>query len=346
MTKYSGTRTILACLVALLIAPIAAPADPVVGQVNTPVAKTKRAVPAAKQMNTPMTRRVDTPSVALQSFATEAPTEACLYDDDYSTGANNNGTTFCSKKLGYQDLPPERQGRISAANVPEGYVLVLYAGPGQSGATCRVAGRNAGLDPTCNDMARGISLQSATSSQTAQVEQDRQRRVNQTASQGEGFAPQIERDRVAAAAANEARAARERQAQADRDAQAAAQVAVPQNGSPNLPPCAVKVYESDGGAFSSLSGATETCYAPRFSATYVGNALNDDIERVDVNSRYIVFIGYEHANFAGRSVRLTCGEYELTSDPENEISSVRVEVLSAPVSCGRTGRRIINNWTQ
>lgn len=352
MKKYVGTTAIVACFAIALTAPISAPADPVVGQLSAPVAKTKRVAPAAKRSNTPVTRRADGPPMTPQNFATEAPEQVCVYDDDYSTGANNNGTTFCSKKLGYQDLPPERQGRISAADVPEGYVLVLFAGPGQNGATCRVAGRNAGLDPACNDMARGILLENATATQSAQVEQDRQRRVNQAASQGEGFAPQIERDRLAAVAANNARAAEERNAlsrliqegRREADARAAEEAA---NGPARS---ARKEALSRGNAVTFLS--TDGPYPDTFSEKgvahdmpYLGAQWNDEIEVIKILEPEIKIIGFEHVNYGGRRIELTCGEWELIGDPENEISSIKIEYMERG---GNTycppGRQEVRSW--
>jgi hypothetical protein len=351
MKNQLFTTTFAACLTIALAAPIAAPADPVVGQVSAPAAKTKRVVPAATRMNTPVIRRVDTQPLAIRAFATEAPAEACVYDDDYSTGANNNGTTFCSKKLGFQELPPERQGRISAANVPEGYVLVLYAGPGQSGATCRVAGLNAGLDPACNNMARGISLESATAAQAAQVEQDRVRRNFEAAPQSEGFAPQIERDRLAAVAAHDARAAEEREAlsrmrQTDRkeaDARDAAAADYEQRRMAHRPVraaslaasggCIVKTSTSDGGIIGEYFGPSEQRWTFPAHFGVVGGGDDNDIEYVEIISPYVRVTFFKDPNYRGPSITLGCGKYELIDEPENEISSLIVELLDFPETC-------------
>jgi hypothetical protein len=350
MKSHLRTCVVVSFTIALA-APITAPADPIVGQVSAPVAKTKRVVPAATRMNTRVTRPVETPPLAIRAFATEAPAETCVYDDDYSTGANNNGTTFCSKKLGFQELPPERQGRISAANVPEGYVLVLYAGPGQSGASCRVAGLNAGLDPACNNMARGISLESATAAQAARVEQVRVRRNFEAAPQGEGFAPQIERDRLAAVAAHEARAAEEREAlsrmrQRDRqeaDARDAAAADYEQRRMAHRPvraaslaasgECPVKTSSSDGGIIGEYFGPNEWCWTYPAHLSTVGAKYDNDIEYVEIISPYVRVTLFKDPELRGPSITLGCGKYELIDEPENEISSLIIELLDFPETC-------------
>jgi hypothetical protein len=378
--------TIVVCLGIALAIPLAAPADPVVGQVSAPVVKTKRVVPVAKRMNTPVTRRVDTPPLALQNFATEAPAEACVYDDDYSTGANNNGTTFCSKKLGYQDLPPERQGRISAANVPEGYVLVLYSGLGQTGLSCRLVGPNAGVVPTCNNMARGILLErnvgAARAAQQADARRQEQESLANANGDGAAWAASVKAQQEAAAAeeaarqaAHDARAAEEREAlsrmrqrdrqEADaRDAAAAlerqrvaAEEAARAASAAKLAVivdrekgCLVTVGSSDWKMV--VSDGRERCV--NASMPYVGDAWNDDIETVRFLLNFaqgdVAVTLYEHANYQGRSLRLICGRYELIDDVENEVSSIKIEILPAFVNCrdmGRDGETLkVYDWDQ
>jgi hypothetical protein len=369
MKNQLFATTIVACLAVALAAPIAAPADPIAGQVSAPVAKTKRVVPAVARMNTPVTRAVGS-RLSSRLVPTEAPAEACVYDDNYSTGANNNGTTFCSKKLGYQELPPERQGRTSAANVPDGYVLVLYAGPGQSGATCRLVGSNAGVNPSCDNMARGISLERNVGAAQAAQQEDARRQAQETnalaTASGAAWAANVKAQQEAAAAeeaarqaAHDARAAEEREAlsrmrqrdrqEADaRDAAAAVErqrVAAEEAGKSertrileqlvaNANGCLVSVSRSTPGI---LTGTPEsTCINE--STQNIGNSWNDDIEWVWFSvprydpSRIVVTL-FENENYQGRSLRLICGNYKLAGEVGDEVTSIKIEILPTPMTC-------------
>jgi hypothetical protein len=71
--------------------------------------------------------------------------------------------------------------------------------------------------------------------------------------------------------------------------------------------------------------------------------MNDDIETVIVGKNTRVVL-YEDANFQGRSLTLTCGEYELIGDPENEVSSIKIFYDPNPnVSCSGLSVEI-RNW--
>jgi hypothetical protein len=76
---------------------------------------------------------------------------------------------------------------------------------------------------------------------------------------------------------------------------------------------------------------------------------NDDIEALRVTTEEVTVTLYEHANFQGRKIVLTCGSYELIGDPENEISSMKVEFreteVTKPHGCTHDQkRRPITSW--
>jgi hypothetical protein len=81
----------------------------------------------------------------------------------------------------------------------------------------------------------------------------------------------------------------------------------------------VKLYTTDGDYPDTLTLKNFGNY-PNLPEKY-----NDDIETVLVMYDDIIVTLYEHANFQGRSVRLSCGYYEMIGDPENEFSSVKIE---------------------
>jgi hypothetical protein len=68
------------------------------------------------------------------------------------------------------------------------------------------------------------------------------------------------------------------------------------------------------------------------SRSRLGGNFDEDIEAIDVYGQFTEVIGYENPNFTGRTVTLRCGHYELIGDPENEISSIRVQVAVRPTA--------------
>jgi hypothetical protein len=322
-----------ACLTIALAAPITAPADPIVGQVSAPVAKTKRVVPPALPIDRAISApRSVTATPRLTTFIGQATIDACVYDDDYSMGATNTGTTFCTRQLAYQTLPEPRLRKTSAANVPPGYILSLYARNGNNDliVQCELHGPRPALGPWCNDLAEGISIRRATQADMdAATARENELRdfYYRLKGPGEGFAPDIARRAKAEAEAK--RVAAERHA-----AQVEAFASfVRENAN-----CVLDVLASDNWALLGRTG--RQCYNESLSS--LGDVWNDDFEIVGVgtgrSSRAVVTL-YEHVNYQGRSLRLTCGNYELIGDVENEVSSLKIEMLSAPVACPARGVR-------
>jgi hypothetical protein len=358
MKKSFFVYATVTSLTFLLAHPIGAPAQgvdaPVArGPSTAPVAKTKR--PAATQLAPSVTGRVGS-RLGARLSPTTAPSEACVFDDNYSTGATNNGTTFCTNKLGYQELPAARQGRISAATIPQGYTLVLYERLDKTGRSCRLIGDNAGLDPTCDDMARAISLEADTAATLAQAQNEKAR--TEQASQaravrsGQSWANNVEQARQAQLAEQRAQQEREarreaaraesvrieterRQAEEAANLEKAQHLKILQEQSFG---CLLMVVRSDGEAI--FSSSEQTCINE--STPYVGDSWNDDIETFRYwhwsgSSRLVVTL-YEHSDYQGRSLRLVCGTYELIGDVENEVSSIKLEILPAPVPCFNGGQ--------
>jgi hypothetical protein len=110
-------------------------------------------------------------------------------------------------------------------------------------------------------------------------------------------------------------------------------------------------YSEDDGSFSSIvtEGLGEgvkdyPCLESGKAYKYVGGDLNDDIETVLVQGKHTEVTLYEHDNFQGRSVTLTCGRYELIDDPENEVSSISSRVLDEPQRCNMAIKQEVTNW--
>jgi membrane protein involved in colicin uptake len=247
-------------------------------------------------------------------------------------------------------------------------VLVLYSGLGQTGLSCRLVGPNAGVVPTCNNMARGILLErnvgAARVAQQADARRQQQEALASANADGAAWAASVKAQQEAAAAeeaarqaAHDARAAEEREAlsrmrqrdrqEADaRDAAAAAErqrvaaeeaaraasaavLATLVNESHD---CLVTIRSTD--AYVSLNSRARCVNQ---SMSFVGENWDNDIEVIRFGnlhgfSRLVVTL-YEDPNFRGRSARLVCGNYELIGDVENEVSSLKIEILPANVNC-------------
>jgi hypothetical protein len=311
MKKYQNYLFICLAAVAGLAITTNAPAQPTSPDLSSPRAKTGPTIPLDRAITGPrLTGRLPSPLM---------PTEACLFDDSYATGATNAGTTFCTRQTGFQVLPPERQGKISAVNVPVGYILTIFSQPNGTGNSCRLVEDHAGIEPPCDNMARSITLARGTAQQIAAVKVEQtNRQIGATNS--DEFAPGRKAIQEAAA----------RQAAAE---------ALQRTNITNAGPCPVELLSTDG------PNPNRRCVGIGQSIAYVGDNWNDDIERVRVNSPYAQMIGYEHANFTGRRIHLMCGDWELIGDPENEISSVRVEYVSLgdEIFCN-PGKQEMRRW--
>jgi hypothetical protein len=106
--------------------------------------------------------------------------------------------------------------------------------------------------------------------------------------------------------------------------------------------CLVMLSESDDGGLSGLGGLDSRCV--NYSAKYIGDEWNDDVEIVHVKHPRAQVTLYEAANYGGRSVRLTCGRYELVGDPEDTVSSYVIEIMPQPVACNNKGTTIVESW--
>lgn len=338
MTKllWAGAVASMAC-VALAI-PIAAPADPVASQVSAPVAKFKRASPKTAPVDRGLTTRdIGARTKRQPKVYGQAPEEACVFDDEFSSGAANIGTTFCTRQIGHQFLPEARRKKISAVQVPPGYVMFLYGNNsnGEYVIFCEVHGVRPALGPWCDNVAEGISLTPATEAQM-QVATANENEVRDAyyrlQSQGEGFAPDIARR--ASAEAEAKRRAAEIEATQVRDYAAF----VSENRD-----CVVKVRAY---GFIDIFGSDRR-QCVNVSTPNLGDAWNDAINFVTVGDfqqrgRAVVTL-YQHINYQGASIRRTCGFFTLADVVVDEVSSIKIEILPQAVPCTMT-RQEIHYW--
>jgi hypothetical protein len=222
---------------------------------------------------------------------------------------------------------------------------VLYERLDKSGKTCRYAGINAGLDAPCDDMARAISLETDTLDTLAQEEADKARRRAEVAANDPGFAPNIERDRAKA------------------KAELGAGRGVDQTSLDRLEALSEAMYgtllraqqlEDSAKAQSVMFQSTDSSfgqYMYKFGETQempsLGATWNDEIEVITITDPAIKVIGFEHENFRGRQIELTCGEWELIGDPENEISSIKIIfIVDGQNTYCPPGRQEVRQWTR
>jgi hypothetical protein len=283
------------------------------------------------------------------SAAQIADQEVCLFQN-----ANFGGWKFCTNLKGLQTLPSRYIGQTTSMRVPDGYLLRLYQREDRTGVQCVFYGQVGQVSRDCDNMTAAISFETDPEWPAKQAAAQRQRDLEEAeaarqqqraerdaeAARAAAFA---QREREAAQARAQAIIDRDRGVQEARNAEQAQKRAARDESLARMYGCLIYVKESDGGEFARWGGAETRCFDVS-STAYVGNDWNDDIEMIRVENPYIVFIGYEHANFQGRSVRLTCGQYELTGDPEDEISSVRVELLENPITCKTGPTLMVRSW--
>jgi hypothetical protein len=77
----------------------------------------------------------------------------CLYETESFRGLKS-----CSKQMGFQKVPDNLSGKVSAAFIPEGYVLKLYNNNDGTGRSCTVKGDVKNLSDNCNNMASSMAL--------------------------------------------------------------------------------------------------------------------------------------------------------------------------------------------
>jgi hypothetical protein len=337
----------------------AAPQPPTTAPPQTPAAATPTpSLNGNMAIRAPALRQV-------QRFGTLQiqPTPAQIADQDVCLfqNANFDGWKFCTNLKGLQALPTRYVRQATSMTVPDGYLLRLYQRADRSGTQCVFYGQVGAVSPECDNMTAAISFEpdpewpakqaaAQRARELAEAEAARQQQRAEREAEAARIVAQEQAERDATLAQARQIIERDRQAQAQREAEAQAQSqsqaqdTQSANLGPYVPECAVLVSESDGGILSDVSGAATQCYNVNVGMTYVGGRLNDDIERIEVRSRWVVFIGYEDANFQGRSIRLTCGTYELIGEPENEISSVKIEMLPRAAACGNTAPKPITRW--
>jgi hypothetical protein len=302
-----------------------APAQQVDPSAIGPVAKTKRA-PASRGDVTRIPGGLAKDRMGTIPIVLNAPTEACVYQDAFYAGPS-----FCSKQLAYQELPQSLRGKVSGVSAPDGYQVILYSGTGPSAITCRYIGLHAGLDGGCDDFATGMAIVPHRGRAVALLAEDEQRR---------GAVRTGDQEEVNRIYADNQRRAEERARtegpEASRRARAAREAAEKARQVGLMGSCPVELYSTDG------PNPDKRCLTMDLQLAYVGDDWNDDIERVIVKTPYAMLVGYEHANFQGRRVTIMCGDWELIGDPENEISSLRVEYVSLgdEIYCGDQQREL------
>ena len=162
-------------------------------------------------------------------------------------------------------------------------------------------------DTVCDNMATGMEIQRDVGRAHAQLlaaqqQQGQNAQADQAAINEGGFAPDLERNQAAARAEEAATKRR--------------------NAIAGLGACPVELLSTDGPYPNRL------CLTLGQDRASLVGSWNDDIERIKINSPYLKVVGYEHANYQGNRIELMCGDWELIGDPENEISSIRVEYVS------------------
>jgi hypothetical protein len=219
----------------------------------------------------------------------------CIYPDP-----NMRGAPYCSSQ-NKNLFSPEFRANGSSVKVPEGFRLFLYERPNRTGAVCQFLGDVDFLGDGCDNMASAYAY-----------EPDPGAGARRAAAQAE---------QAAEARNAELIIARRRQTEIETQK-------------------CLATLSTDDGDFNILNplaipralSATSRC-ANEAEVGYVGNSWNDDFEMVKITSAWVRISLYEDANFSGRHLTLTCGLYELIDEPENEISSYKIEILDAPVEC-------------
>lgn len=208
-------------------------------------------------------------------------------------------------------MPALYHNQMSSASVPEGYRLMLYENLDKTGGVCTFYGDAGNLGTTgCDDMAVAVSLE-VDPEYASKKAAEEQARAQAAVNEG-GFAPDLERNQAAARAEEAATKRR--------------------NAIAGLGPCPVELLSTDGPYPNRL------CLTLGQDRAGLSGSWNDDIERIKINSPYLKVVGYEHADYQGNRIELMCGDWELIGDPENEISSIRVEYVSLgdEVNCPST----------
>jgi hypothetical protein len=259
-------------------------------------------------------QRVEREAVAAEEALPRAyaPQDVCLFEH-----ANFGGWRYCTNLRNFQTLPSQFQGQASSAKIPDGYRVVLFERSNKSGISCFYWGEVSEFGGNCNDMTLAMKLEPDPDYLNRRAEA-RQR------------ADQEERDQADAAR----RAERERRRKLET--------------SIGGPFCPIEVHESDGSWESNLGGTDRLCilYPGVTTLDSVNVKLNDDIEKIAIYSGYASVTFYEHINFGGRSFRLECGIYNLEGEIEDEISSIKVEILEQPSSnrCDPSVVHQISRW--
>jgi hypothetical protein len=219
--------------------------------------------------------------------------------------ADFGGWKFCTNALGLQEMTPRYRKALTSLRIPEGFLVNFYENIDGSGGACVYYGQVGQVSNECNDLASAFSF-----------ERD----------------PKYQRP--------------------------VAQTLPPPAPAPAAPPAAqepprtfgknaVCLTSSDGsyfGTWSDLADSDFDCFDGPIQRSWVGDDMNDDIEMVYITSPWLEVTLYEHRDFQGGAVTLRCGTYELIDDPEDEVSSFKIRVLSKPEARCDQSERDVKRW--
>jgi hypothetical protein len=235
-----------------------------------------------------------------------APQEACLFEHP-----DFNGWRYCTNLRNFHTLPAQFQGQASSLKVPEGYRIVMYEREDKSGQTCYYWGDISRTEGGCDDMVRAMKLEPDPDFPARRAADEQRQREEQAAAEQAEQYRLIEARRRAIAAANAVSGG-----------------------------CYVRLFESDRAVFAGLGGSQEICLSSQMEN--LTSMFDDDVEMIQILSPHIELIAYRDKNFSGPSIRITCGYWNLEGDVEDEISSVRINVLLEPVACNGAVRQRAN----
>jgi hypothetical protein len=238
--------------------------------------------------------------------------EFCFFRDLYLRGAR-----LCSSVTSLQQISPEFAGKIRSIRIPEGYRLRLFQNADGGGSRCVFYGEVSTIGDGCGYMARAYFYE-----------------VDPEVSQAEFLAAHNRRE--AERATREMADTRERRRAEIRNAgRCAARLSTVDNDS--LP------FGFGRARFAQHEHCANSAAVADVGYLNVGTELNDNFEIVEIENPYVKFIGYRDVNFTGPTVTVTCGTHELIDEPENEITSYKIEILDEAVSCNSNA---INKWDQ
>jgi hypothetical protein len=239
------------------------------------------------------------------------------------------GGGYCDSQTSLRAMQPEIQSRIKSITIERGYRLRLFENTDGTGGSCAFFGQVSPIADGCGEMARAYVYEMDPAFTLSQFLREKQ-----------------ERDRDRGERERDERANKEEQRKRDeRDRH--------RNEFVSSGKCAVSLSTDDADVHpiaifrAHIAGSNRCANEAAISDVAhanVGIEWNDNIEFVRIENPYVKFTGYEDVNFGGRSITLTCGNFELIDQPENEISSYKIEILDEPVACRGGGTTDIYKW--